>query len=1259
MCRSTSTMLACVLLAVAPLSSSGAILSWTSGSGTIGWGTAANWSTGTPPTVNDIVTFDNAGSSFLPYQPTSMLDISRTIAGLNYSVGNAYHTTDLNGRTLTVTGNLAFNIDQPAPTLSALRNGVLSVTGPNANFFVGSSILNSAWSVADLSGLSSVSANVQQFKVGARVLGSAFGELTLPISASITSPDVTIGSNGTGRVHFGVNTTVSTDRLVIGEGQAIASADALPDGVFNLGSDQRFAQLLVGAGSNSQGTQSVASLSLPGSTVSAWLNRLVVGQKDSTPGFQTATFTAGAGGSMVVGESGNPADVIVGDLATGTLDLRNMTSFTANLNRMAIGTSIPNPGNNTKAQGTVNLPQTVSIDALSIVVGDDGDTISTLGLGGTNSLSMDLLDLGRNESGGRITVVPGGATSIGSAARPTTLRIATGATDNGRPYTSSLDLTGTDAELSLQQLIVGQKNLATSATQTASLIGGSSGTVVIGSASNLGSLVVGDLRSSALVDLSLMDSFSANVDQLVVGRNGSGILRLPGQVDIDAGSIVVGQDGELTGNILMGQTNAVMTDQWSIGRDYGTGIVTVPAGGSLSLGSDSRRTQLLIGKGVTTHLNGSHDGTLDLTGATFNAYLSDLIVGQKDSSSGRQDGALTGGVAGTIDLRGSGRSANLIVGDTRANGDVDLSQMDQFDAYIDQMRVGVGPGGSGTLRLAQSNTIDALRIVIGDDSIGASVQLGAQNTILAESLEIGNNNTTATVTIVPNGEVQLGSALRPMALIVGQGITDHLNGSFGGTLDLSGASVQMNLTNLTVGRKDPRNGAQFGNLQGGSTGDVVIGTAAAPGTVIIGDTRSTGTVDLHQMDSLTAYLDTMEVGIHGATGNLQLPRETEITANRLSLGNDGESQVTLGQATTLVADALEVGLHFGHGTVLAPSGSTLALGIPQRWMDLTIALGVTNHQNGSFGGTLDLRGAVTTAYLDEVVIGDKDPQQGLMVGSMLLSDGDNDVRARSIFLGGQNSRGTLDFAGGTLTADAITRGIGIATFNWTGGELRVGAFGSPAAAFDLSNQGTGTLSPGTTDSAAYATSVFGNYSQGSGAALRIELGGIMAGTEFDQLSVSGTANLSGSLSVYAISAFVPVPGTSFLVLTSSGRSGQFTEILNETGFEGLTFSTTYSQTSVTLNVSAALAADANLDGIISGADYTIWADHFGMSDATYLVGDFNGDALVSGADYTIWSDHFGEHVSPAISTSIPEPASWAMTVVATLGIAVWARWRRK
>jgi len=68
----------------------------------------------------------------------------------------------------------------------------------------------------------------------------------------------------------------------------------------------------------------------------------------------------------------------------------------------------------------------------------------------------------------------------------------------------------------------------------------------------------------------------------------------------------------------------------------------------------------------------------------------------------------------------------------------------------------------------------------------------------------------------------------------------------------------------------------------------------------------------------------------------------------------------------------------------------------------------------------------------------------------------------------------------------------------------------------------------------------GSYTQSAGGALNIELGGLLQGTEYDRLSIFGTAQLGGSLNVSLFDDFVLGDNQSFEILTATGGvSGSF------------------------------------------------------------------------------------------------------------------------
>ncbi|MCX8158004.1 MAG: PA14 domain-containing protein [Verrucomicrobiae bacterium] len=124
----------------------------------------------------------------------------------------------------------------------------------------------------------------------------------------------------------------------------------------------------------------------------------------------------------------------------------------------------------------------------------------------------------------------------------------------------------------------------------------------------------------------------------------------------------------------------------------------------------------------------------------------------------------------------------------------------------------------------------------------------------------------------------------------------------------------------------------------------------------------------------------------------------------------------------------------------------------------------------------------------------------------------------------------------------------------------------------------GRVAPGTS---AGTLTINGNYSQGPGGTLEIELGGANAGSEYDQLVVNGTAELNGRLVVTLINNFVPTNGQSFTVLTASLRKGAFTELQLPTLPGGLTWEILHQPASVVVRVAEALPeGDARITGTV-------------------------------------------------------------------------------
>lgn len=80
----------------------------------------------------------------------------------------------------------------------------------------------------------------------------------------------------------------------------------------------------------------------------------------------------------------------------------------------------------------------------------------------------------------------------------------------------------------------------------------------------------------------------------------------------------------------------------------------------------------------------------------------------------------------------------------------------------------------------------------------------------------------------------------------------------------------------------------------------------------------------------------------------------------------------------------------------------------------------------------------------------------------------------------------------------------------------------------------GQISPGLS---AGSLTISGNYTQSSGGILTVEIGGVAPGTSFDQLQVTGVAQLAGDVNVGLINGFIPRPGDSFEIMRFASHSG--------------------------------------------------------------------------------------------------------------------------
>ena len=161
-------------------------------------------------------------------------------------------------------------------------------------------------------------------------------------------------------------------------------------------------------------------------------------------------------------------------------------------------------------------------------------------------------------------------------------------------------------------------------------------------------------------------------------------------------------------------------------------------------------------------------------------------------------------------------------------------------------------------------------------------------------------------------------------------------------------------------------------------------------------------------------------------------------------------------------------------------------------------------------------------------------------------------------------------------------------------------------------------------------SINDDYTQQADGTLDIDIAGLMAGSEHDQLQVGGDAILAGELEL-AVNASLNF-NNEVVLLTAGTVSGQFDTISGVTLAPDQSLAVLYQVDQVVGRV--ALPGDADLNGVVDGSDFGIWnANKFGIG-TTWATGDFNGDGRTDGSDFGIWNANKFTSIDAA---SVPEP----------------------
>ena len=626
-------------------------------------------------------------------------------------------------------------------------------------------------------------------------------------------------------------------------------------------------------------------------------------------------------------------------------------------------------------------------------------------------------------------------------------------------------------------------------------------TLTLTAASTLsGGLTLGantTLSAGASVTLAGASTFGSNVN-----LSGAGVITTAGTVNQTGGVSVIG-----TGGVVNVGTYTLAASQLVTGS---LGTFTNAAAGTLIVSTPG--TPALAGSGTVTNLGGltltAVGGTTFGGGSTFvNGSTGTVTVGGGDLTITGTGQTHTGAFVVTAGRTLTFNGGSTTLAGTTASG------------------AGVVSLGAGTVNVTGSVSFGNLQL--NNNALTVNLSSGADlNTFGASSLWTSGATVTGAGTWTNAGTLDaspIGFAtgtLSGTATLANRGtLTMQPAGNFvaaaGTTIrNLTGSltirSVNLNGSLVNAGALSQTAGMSLG------TGATVTNTATGTYTLtgsgggLTGDSsnsfanagvlRRTGTgtmtvgVPLSNTGTVEATAGTL--GLTGAVA--QLPASTltggtwaASTGGDLSLPN---TVATIGVGATVTAD--------GAGSAISALGGLTALqGALTVRNGYTLSLGTASNLVNT--GTLTLDGGTLTHSLEGTAFA---PNFQQLSGTVTLASG-GVLRGfkNQAYLGGA-VRGT-----GTLRAD---NGAGTVTSN--------GATFAPGA------------SPG-------VLTITGNYTQSSASTLEIEVQGTNPVTpDFDQLLVSGTATLAGTLQVTQLNGFILDRSEAVNFLTYASRVGDFT-----------------------------------------------------------------------------------------------------------------------
>jgi hypothetical protein len=631
---------------------------------------------------------------------------------------------------------------------------------------------------------------------------------------------------------------------------------------------------------------------------------------------------------------------------------------------------------------------------------------------------------------------------------------------------------------------------------------------------------------------------------LIFGTSGSNTLTNTGTIQ-GSGNIGDGEMGLVnSGTILANQSTALLIDTSTTGFSN-LGTVQANSGSTLEI------------EGALGNFLNYNSTSQTLTGGTYIAagtveFPTGTVIATNAANlelSGSGNFTNIGGVnplatfaanaaTGTFSLEGGANFTTA--GAFTNNGALTVGAASTFNVNGNLTNISSGTISGGTYNL--TGILEAANAT-GITTIAANTGITLTGTAAEIENETGVNALTGLATISSGGSFTINS---------GANFTTAANFTNNGTLTVgsgtkfvvkSGSSLtNFSGTTLTGGTYDVT-----GTLQFGATGTSLVTNAAkitltGPGAKII-DSANQDILTDFATNSAGALFDITSGSNFTTAGNFTNHGSLTVgTGSKFDVNGDLTNFSTSTDTLTGGTYSVTGTLQFDGADIVTNAANLTLSGTSYKILNQSSNNGLANFAANASSGTFTLsnNASLTTA-------------------GAFSNAGTVDVQKGSSFTVG--GTGVYTQTAGKTTVDGTLNASGGAAFD-------AGSIFGNGGDLDGNVTSSATFNIGDTAMRAGAETVTGTYTQTSSGALDIDIGGVTAGTQYDQLTISGAASLNGTLNLDLINGFIPTTSDTFDILNASSLGGTMFSTVNGLTFNDGTeeFEVIYNSNNVTLDV---------------------------------------------------------------------------------------------